>query len=56
VLAAFIGNGLGAATVTSTADPETHHSHVSIPDEEPQDAIVTDPDVLAEVKLPNKPS
>jgi hypothetical protein len=56
-LAAFVGNNLGgAATVASTADPETHYAQVSIPDEDPQDAIVTDPDVLAEVKLPNKPS
>jgi hypothetical protein len=29
---------------------------VSIPDEDPEDAIATDPDVLAEVKLPTKPS
>ena len=50
VLAPFVSNSLGAAT---NSEPRRQ---VSIPDEDPLDAVLVDLDVLAEVKLPMKPS
>lgn len=43
-------------TPTAVPDPPSLHSRGSVPDEDPQDAVVTDSDVLAEVKLPTRPS
>jgi hypothetical protein len=45
-----------AAGGTATAGPGSHHSQVSIPDEDPLDEAVTDLSVLAEVTLAKKPS
>jgi len=43
-----------ASTVVTTTDPD--YSQTSIPDEDPLDEAVTNPNVLAEVALPTKPS
>jgi hypothetical protein len=37
-------------------DPDSHHSKGSIPDEDPLDEAVTDPNILAEVTLSKRPS
>jgi hypothetical protein len=48
------------ANVTTTGEAGTTHvgdiTQTSIPDEDPSDEIVMDTNVLAEVKLPAKPS
>ena len=50
------------ATTANTTAEEAGTAHdgdstqTSIPDEDPSNEIVTDPNVLAEVKLPAKPS
>jgi hypothetical protein len=56
IMPSLVDNDFGAVTDLSTADPESYGPRVSIPDEDPRDAVVTDLDVLAEVKLPKKPS
>jgi hypothetical protein len=48
---------VGAAPlVAETVDPDSHHIQASIPDEDPLNEAVNEPNVLAEVTLAMKPS